>query len=76
MMSDMSGRNGVTVYDCQVEVAQFLRDLFPGVTFKAVDGSEQEPKIFLQDLPIPQTDDDSELSDFPYIIVRFDLRRL
>jgi hypothetical protein len=61
---------GLTPYELQTELKVELEELFKDTYLKNAVGDLTPPKIHIHDLPVPMTDDDSELSEMPYIIIR------
>lgn len=49
-----------------------LMELFKDRRYKKPDGSSSAPSVFSQALPKQQTDAETEIDPFPYIIVRID----
>ncbi len=61
---------GFTTFDLQRELKDDLDRLFSEVRLKNAAGDSVSPTVFIYDLPVPETDDDVELSEMPYIIIR------
>lgn len=62
--------NGLTVLDFLDEMKEELETLFENVKLNNPRGELVSPSVYKHDLPVPQTDDDTELSYMPYVIVR------
>lgn len=61
---------GHTPHLCHDALNDMLRELFRGKTFSG-KGGRREPRIFRQDLPIPEDDDaDADREYAPYIVTR------
>lgn len=61
---------GFTTKDLEDELVPWLEALLEQVRLKDPTGEFKSPKIYKHDLPVPMTDDDSELSYYPYVIIR------
>ncbi len=63
---------GNTPLDLQDAIILELNSLFEGNTFLDADGDKKELKVYPQELPIPESDDDSDTAivSVPYAIVK------
>lgn len=61
---------GFTALDLQNELKADLEALFDNFTLRMKSGETRKPTVYLYNLPVPETDDDTEMSYMPYIIIR------
>lgn len=60
--------NGFTANDFQKELNEELKKLFAGKLYQCPSGNDRELSLHIQGLPSSRTDDDSEISESPFIV--------
>lgn len=60
--------NGLTANDFQKELNEKLKNLFAGKVYQCPAGNDRELSFHIQGLPSSRTDEDSEVTEAPFII--------
>lgn len=67
----MTGKpGGLSAFDLQQELKEAMTELLEDTRYPNPAGGTEPPSVHIYDLPVPQTDDDTELSYMPYVLIR------